>query len=202
MFIRTKTKSGNWEATKRRTTSGKFLVLPNKTKLLTNLQRRGFCQGPLHYPIGIRAWSQLNEFQIVQKYRNIFMGLTQHYKKCNNLNTLNRVNYILHYSCAKTLATRLKITMPQVFKKYGHDLTISINIKINKEGETKKQTIQFLTLSIWKTRYGNSLGKPGTKIDQDPFKITTFWRTKYKMDKFCCLCGATQNIDMQNTNCS
>lgn len=202
MVIRKKPSSlkGTWSTTTQRTTSGKYLVLPNKNKLLTNITRRGFCQGPHYYPIGIRAWSQLTEFQIVQKYHNLFMGLIQHYKKCNNFYILNRINYILHYSCAKTLATRLKITMPQVFNKYGKDLKVTTTIVKNKEGDITQRTIQFLTLTAWKKKYGNNIGKPGLKTEYDPFKIITFWRTKFKLISFCCICGATENIEMHHTN--
>lgn len=202
MVVRKKPNSlkSKWSVNTQRTTSGKYLVIPNKEKLLTNVLRRGFCQGPDYYPIGIRAWSHLTEFQIVQKYHSLFMGLIQHYKKCNNLNILNRMNYILHYSCAKTLATRLKITVSQVFKKYGKELKIRVTLKKNTKGETTQRTTQFLTLHEWKKKHGDSFSKPGLKTEYDPFKIITFWRTKFKLISFCCICGSTENIEMHHTN--
>lgn len=199
MFIRAKDKTGKWQISIRRTTSGKYQVLPNKNRLLTNMGRRGFCQGTTYYPIGIRAWSNLNEFQIVQKYNSIFMGLIQHYKLCSNLHVLNRISYILQYSCAKTLATRLKITMPQVFSKYGKELKITVKVTKDKDGETTTRSIEFCTLAHWKEKYSKSLDNPGLLPNYDPFKLVTFWRTKFKLVSFCCICGATENIEMHHT---
>jgi len=144
--IRTKTQSG-WSTSMRRTTSGKYYVLPNSTKIYKTLTNKGFCKGGDFYPIGIKAWAYLTEYQIVQKYRSLFIGIIQHYKKCDSLRTLNRVHYILLYSCAKTIATRQKITMPQVFTKYGKTLRITTTVTKNKDGGTIHRTIEFPALT-------------------------------------------------------
>lgn len=198
MVTRQKTKNG-WQTIMRRTTSGKYLVLPNKTKILNNLTKRGFCQGTDCYPIGIRAWANLTEYQIVQKYNSIFMGLIQHYKKCNNMRLLNRVSYIMQYSCAKTLATRQKIPMPQIFNKYGKNLKINTTTT-DKQKQIKEISTEFLTIQEWNSRYGHNIYKAGLSREYDPFKIITFWRTKFKAISFCCICGNTENIEMHHTN--
>jgi hypothetical protein len=179
---------------KRRTTSSKFYVAPNKERLLTKVKQLGIASQSL-YPIAKRPWASLDEFQIVQKYHSMFLGLVGHYTKCHTLVPLNRLSYIYQYSCAKTIATRKKITTPQVFQKYGKQLTI---VRKMKDSEATRST-EFMGLTKIRQAYFSGNIKPlDTKFD--PFKIRTFWRTTFKMYSFCCVCGTDSNIQMHHTN--
>lgn len=104
--------------------SGKLAIYPDKTRLFRYLIRMKVCQGSDLWPVGVRSWSALDEYNIVLKYRRIMVGLTNYYRNCDSSYVLNRISYILQYSCAKTIALRKKITMSQVFKKYSTSLRI------------------------------------------------------------------------------
>lgn len=106
-----------------RTTSRKIHIYPDHKRLHTRLTQRKFATEDL-FPIGVLSWNSFDEYEIVLKYSRIMVGLANYYRNCDNVYTLNRISYILQYSCAKTIASRQKVSMPQVFKKYGKNLTI------------------------------------------------------------------------------
>lgn len=107
-------------------------IYPDKTRLFRYLIRMKVCQGSALWPVGIRSWSALDEYNIVLKYRRLMIGLTNYYRNCDSSYVLNRVSYILKYSCAKTIALRKKVTMSQVFKKYSISLRIEKIVHKNK----------------------------------------------------------------------
>ena len=152
----------------KQTTSNKINILPDKNRLRRNLILRGFCQ-PNFNPIGKRALAELDEFEIVLKYRQIILGVLEYYRNCDNTRILNQVSYILQYSCAKTLATRQKTTIKQIFKKY----TTKLNIKkffYSKEQTLIKQ-ISFLTYTNAKKLGKLVPRKESNYENKDPFSI-------------------------------
>jgi len=194
-FLRFNSKTNKHEQITTRTTSSKFYIQPNDTKLLAKVKAIGLVRNSDLFPIGKRAWSCLDEFQIVQKYHSIFLGLVQHYSKCDSFFPLNRISYIFQYSCAKTIATRKRITLSQTFKTYGKNLKI---VRPYLDDPDKIRTIEFLTLKDIKEKY-LSKGAPKPLSPQyDPFKIRTFWRTTFKMYSICCICGCDENIQMHH----
>lgn len=152
---------------KRRTTSRKVTIYPDKSQILRNLINRKFCdkQG---FPIGLRSWSNLDEYHIVQKYGQILRGIANYYHFADDFQILYRVAYILQYSCAKTLAVRNKCTMPQIFKRYGKNLTITRFIKNNQDSKTHHTQFETFT----ELRKINSVFRPKFKHcdNFDPFK--------------------------------
>ena len=127
----------------RRTTSRKITILPHKERVLNNLILKKFCQPNTHYPIGVRGWTHYSEFDIVLKYRQVMLGIVNYYRNCDQTRILNYVSYILQYSCAKTLAARRKETMPQIFDRYGKNLTITQTFFSSNQNTTR--TVKFST---------------------------------------------------------
>lgn len=195
MWVINRTKSGTTRSL-RRTTSSKFFVAPDHERIFRKIRTSGFVKGADLYPIGKRPWAALDEFQIVQKYDSIMRGIVNFYFKCDTAYPLNRIDYILRYSCAKTLATRKKITVSQVFSLYGKDLTINKNIKSDSKGGFRTRTICFKGLK--ELRRLAVLRNPVLNTSFDPFKIRTFWRTTFKMYSFCVICGCQHNIEMHH----
>jgi group II intron reverse transcriptase/maturase len=141
----------------KRTTSRKFYVRPNKERIFNKLKSLGIVKPSDLYPIGKRPWSSLNEFQIVQKYHGIYLGLLSHYVNCNTTVPMNRVSYIFQYSCAKTIAARKRITTPQVFEKYGKNLKITTKFK----DSSTTRTIEFMGYKkIMDTYFKDRKSKP------------------------------------------
>lgn len=194
IYTRTNNKQNSrFLLTIRRTTSLKYHVTPNKERLQKKITQIGIAKPGTYNPIGKRPWASLDEFQIVQKYHSMYLGLVGHYINCNSLAILNRLSYIFQYSCAKTIATRKKITTPQVFNKYGKSLTIKKYIK----GKDKPIQIEFMGLKKIRELYFKDKERT-LPIEFDPFKIRTFWRTTFKLYSICCICGSDTNIQMHH----
>jgi hypothetical protein len=116
-----KDKNGNFTRTLKRTTSRQLTIEPDSDRILKRLKLLKFCNEK-YKPRGKLAWTVYNDFQIVQKYSQVFRGIFNYYEPCQRLTRLARISYILQYSCAKTLARRRRISMRQIFLKYGKKL--------------------------------------------------------------------------------
>lgn len=67
-----------------------------------------------------------NLYDMIQHYREVERGILQYYSLANNYGRVAaRVHYILKYSCALTIASKMKLsTLRRVFKKHGKDLNV------------------------------------------------------------------------------
>jgi group II intron reverse transcriptase/maturase len=190
-----KNSKGNFTRTLKRTTSRQLTIEPDSNRILKKLKLLKFCNEN-YEPRGRPAWTVYNEFQIVQKYSQVFRGIFNYYEPCDRLTRLYRISYILQYSCAKTLARRKKVSMKQIFIKYGKNLFVETKIQGTKE--TKIRTIEFTDLSNLRKRKQKK--KFIVPIDQDPFRIAKHWRTKFKIYNKCCICGTTDTIALHHIN--
>jgi hypothetical protein len=183
----------------RRTTSRQLTIEPHSERILKRLLALKMCDKK-YMPKGKPIWSHYNEFEIVQKYALIMRGLFNYYEPCRRLDRLNHISYILQYSCAKTIALRKKISLPQVLKRYGMNLRITRTIK-NTKGIDKLRVQQFLDLTtLKKIEKKRKKTNHYHKSFEDPFRIIEFWRTKFKMYNECCICGCQENIQLHHTN--
>ncbi len=57
-------------------------------------------------------------YSIVSQYQLEFRGVANYYRRALNLGALHRLHWVMEMSLAKTLANKLKISVPQVFKRY------------------------------------------------------------------------------------
>lgn len=128
----------------RRTTSRKITIIPHKERLLSKLKINCFCDNN-YYPIAKLSWHIYDEYEIVLKYRQIMIGISNYFAKCDNNYLLYRVSYILQYSCAKTLSTRKKTTMSKIFVKYGKNLKVIKEFYLKNSSFSK--SVEFLTYS-------------------------------------------------------
>nr|YP_009367786.1 putative reverse transcriptase and intron maturase [Neodangemannia microcystis]ARK14813.1 putative reverse transcriptase and intron maturase [Neodangemannia microcystis] len=153
----------------KQSTAPQISIVPDLKQISFKLLNEGFCKGSNLYPIGIRKWATLSEFDIVLKYRRIMISLYHYYAKtCTTITRLNRISYILQYSCAKTLANRKRITMPQVFRLYGENMEITIKIQTSKQ-TTKIRKTQFATLTELKKLY--PVSRINRDWEKDPFNL-------------------------------
>ena len=190
-----KSPSGKYSRVLKRTTSRMLTIEPDSDRILNRMKRDQFCDSK-YEPIAKPGLLIYDDYDIVEKYGQIFRGLYNYYLPCERLTRLNRISYILQYSCARTLARRRKISKRKIFRKYGKNLTITKTIQSTKN-ENIQRTAKFLTLT--------DLRRLNTKIQFnqepiDPFRIRQYWRTKIKLYNECCLCGETEQIAMHHLN--
>jgi hypothetical protein len=75
-------------------------------KIINRLAEKNFCtsQG-----VGLKKknWILYDDKEIIARYNSLLRGLRNYYAHADNLGTsMNRINYILKYSCAHTLAAK------------------------------------------------------------------------------------------------
>ena len=111
-----------------------LLILFDMDKLILKLKDNGMCNSQ-GYPIAITKLQNLPLQDIIKHANNVLRGLLHNNQGCHNFWKASRIQYIVQFSIAKTIARKFDISMKQVFQKYGKSLNVSyINPKgINKE---------------------------------------------------------------------
>lgn len=171
---------------------GGIKVLAPQNKLQNKLRNIGFCdqENSFKQARGISKWIHLSHKDILTRYNAIINGLMNYYKLCDNPRVIDGILYILKMSAASTLKRKLNISIGQVFKRFGSNLTF-------KDTVNKKQ----YSLNIPKTykNYKSKLGTPNIPLENNLFSPLAWTvRTTSILDLPCQLCGATENIEMHH----
>lgn len=84
-------------------------------------------------------------YHIIEHYKMVEKSILQYYSLANNYRrVVARVHYILKYSCALTIASKMKLkTLRKVFNKYGKAIVIKNQ---NKKIKTKYLTVKYKRL--------------------------------------------------------
>ena len=183
----------NWtgKTFKRRTTGWETVMKAPLPRLVKRLRERGFCTKEGE-PIPKSGWAFLDAEQIVSLYSSINRGIQHYYRFVDNWGQLNRVQYILQYSLAKTLARKYQISMTKVFKRFGKEMTI---IVAGKDGK-KDREVSFYLNHDWTKR--RDAFQDGKHSDIDLVRTAMQMRTRSKLGKPCCICGDTGQIAMHH----
>src|SRR5215471_3922660 len=98
---------------KRRSTGWETVMKAPMPKLIKRLSERGFCtkEGK---PTAKSGWAFLDVDQIISLYSGVNRGIQNYYRFADNWRQLGRIQYILRFSLAMTLARKFKITTSQV----------------------------------------------------------------------------------------
>jgi retron-type reverse transcriptase len=75
-------------------------------------------------PISKASYSQLEDALIVNHFRILWLGLKNFYSGSSNRSELQYIHYLLHISCAMTLAHRHRSSVKKIMKKHGKRLEI------------------------------------------------------------------------------
>jgi hypothetical protein len=102
----------------------KSIIIANPLLLIINiLAKYNFCNF-LGYPLSKSGWATLSDSIIISRFKSIRNSLISYYKGASNQKDVSRIQHILHYSCAKTLACKHKTNMRKIWHKYGTNLLI------------------------------------------------------------------------------
>jgi group II intron reverse transcriptase/maturase len=167
---------------KRRSTGWETVMKAPLNKLIKRLSQRGFCTAK-GFPTAKAGWAYLDTDQIIQLYSSVNRGIQNYYGFVDNWSMLNRIQYILRYSLAKTLAMKYKISLPKVFKRFGNDLAVTIK---GKEGKKDREVI-FHANHNWSKDRDAFQGSSVPDVDQ--VRMATQMRTRSKLGLPCCICG-------------
>ena len=86
--------------------------------LIRLLSKEKFCD-TTGRPVCRVSWTTLTDHEIFKRFDQIIKNIFYHYSGCVKRKGLYQVQYILRFSCAKTLACKHKSTIRTVWKKYG-----------------------------------------------------------------------------------
>ena len=148
-------------------------------------------------PIHRKELTNNTQYSIVAQYQSEFRGFAEYYQLANDLYRLNSLKWIMQQSLAKTLATKLKLTVKQVHKKYEASWTIDgktyKGLQVTVEREGKKPLV-----ANWG---GISLKRRLQAVinDQPPL----FWPNRSELEKrlladTCELCGSDDRVEVHH----
>lgn len=100
--------------------------------LIQLLAKEKFCD-ILGHPLSKLAWTTLTDDEIFNRFNQIWRNFFYYYSGCKNKKNLYHVQYILRFSCAKTLACKHKSNIRSVWKKYGSNFFAKSFLKKKQE---------------------------------------------------------------------
>jgi group II intron reverse transcriptase/maturase len=128
---------------------------------------------------------------LVNHFLSIERGIVNYYSMANNYGRLAaRVNYILKYSCALTIASKMRLrTMRKVFSKYGPNLTIK-----DEKGEV------IASYPARKYVRPKRFNIPESLVKKDIVKTLSerIGRGRKDLKGPCTVCGSDKNIEMHH----
>lgn len=142
------------------------------------------------------ALIHLNPYDIVQHYTQVERGIFQYYTMANNYGRfVARIHYILKYSCALTLASKLRLhTLKKTFKRFGYRLAIKSEIGTKEISYPTPSYKRPATPQRKKSPFQNH-HIPITAINSLTRRIS---RGRGDLHGPCIACGSTENIEVHH----
>jgi len=153
--------------------------------VVKRLHQKGFCDAK-GVPMAKQAWGLLDEDQIVNLYSSVNRGIQRYYRPSDNWTYLRRIQYILKFSLAKTLAAKRKTGVAKVLKGGN------VSVQVKRAGRTK--TIAFYSNSDWAVNRGAFT----EHSEVDLVRMQIRLRTRSKLGRACCICSADQQVAMHH----
>ena len=148
-------------------------------------------------PIHLGARLHDSPYSIMEQYQAEFRGVVNYYRRATNLGALNHLRWVMETSLAKTLASKLKISVSQVFKRYKTTIQTDngprkvLMVKVDEPG--KKPLVTY-----WG---GVSLARDNTAtlIDKHPPILNGRTELVQRLRANTCeLCGSTVKVQVHH----
>jgi hypothetical protein len=154
-------------------------------ELIKKLCQKGFCDAhgrPLHK----KAWTLLDEDQIVSLFSSINRGLQNYYRPTDNWAELSRIQYILKFSLAKTLAAKKQVPITRIIKDKG------VQINVTRKGQ--QRAITFYRNTDWTIDRKAFTNSPTV----DLVRMHERMRVRSKLGLPCCICFERIGVAMHH----
>lgn len=186
-----KYKKGHGQQTVRRQAPMLRLQLPID-RVTKRLKERGYVAYSNHKlrPISKGNYTPLEDAVIVNHFRSVWLGLFNFYSGSTNRAHLQYIHYLLHMSCAMTLAHRHRSTSNKIFKKHGKRLEI-----LDQKSEPPKVLASFPYHTSWKV---SDRKWQKARSFKDPFTIYANRVSKTRLHKPCCICKSMKKVEMHH----
>jgi len=116
-----------------------ILIMIPVSNFINVLSQYGFCKRN-GYPISKTNWSTWPDLQIIERFSQILNNINYYYSGCANKKKIGYIEYILAYSCAKTLACKHKTNVRSIWYNYTRDF-IRYSLFLKKNNTLKKNSI-------------------------------------------------------------
>jgi group II intron reverse transcriptase/maturase len=150
-------------------------------RMVLRLSAKGFCDHK-GFPIAKTLWTSQDDNQIIENYNATVRGIFGYYSGANKRQYLQRIWYILRFSCAYTLATKHRCSLSKVFIKHGRLLRVIYG----PSGEFQ------VSLYEPPLKEKDRKWQVGRKFD-DPYRLIAARMSRTKLFEDCCICGAASS---------
>jgi group II intron reverse transcriptase/maturase len=185
-----KTTNGSGRTIKRRSTGWEIVMTAPIDNLIRRLHNRGFCTATGESTTKL-GWTNLDPEQIVSLYSGINRGIQNYYRFADNFGHLSRIQHILRFSLARTFAAKFRISVRQVFVRYGKNITV----KVKAQDSKRDRFVSFYRNRNWQKKR-NAFVTNGRTIDL--VRMAIRMRTRSKLGKPCCICGSLEGVEMHH----
>lgn len=159
--------------------------------VLKRLRDKGFIDGN-NQPQARLAWIHKEEWEIVDSYSAIMRGYRNYYSFVDNPRRLAYLQFLLQFSCAKTLCRKRQCSLKRLFARIG--LRCRVPKKWDGDGKVIKTTELALQSSWRKDRMNFKGGKGPT----DLIHLGINLRTRTKLEEHCAFCDGTDDVQMHH----
>ena len=170
---------------KRRSTGMQIVLKAPVDELIKKLCQRGFCDArgrPLHKA----PWTLLDEDQIVRLFSSVNRGIQNYYRPTDNWAELSKIQYILKFSLAKTLASKKRSKMTGIIK--NKDITVQVTRK------GQQRTVTFYRNTDWTIDRKAFTNSPTIDLVRTHERM----RVRSKLGRPCCICLETVGVAMHH----
>ena len=161
-------------------------ILIDIKEIIRRLHEKGFCDKS-GFPIGVKKVFNKTIQDIIRHGNNVLRGLLTNLQGCHNFWQAARIQYIVKFAIAKTIARKYRISMKKVFKTYGKRLTVNY---INPKGELKE-----ISLALFRSFSRNKVFFKNWIIKLKEHVVITY-DTRNPLKKHCYVCEGSQNRKM------
>ena len=162
----------------------------NMNGIIQRLKDAGLCDGN-GFPICRKAYINFEDWEIIQTHNSILNGISNYYSFVNNRSKLQRIEYIILYSAAKTLAGKHKTSIGKIFKSYGKYLTV-------KYGTNKNKSTSIRNDIDWKKNSTNFMVSMWERSAVLEGLLNKRKLTKSRLGKVCVICGKNDGNQMHH----
>ncbi len=148
-------------------------------------------------PIHRRELVDDTVYTIISQYQAVYRGYVEYYQLANNIRHCNRLKWVMEQSLTKTLASKLKISVRQVYEKYKATLTVDnrtySGLQVTVPREAKKPLV-----ATWGAI--PLVRKPRAILNDQP---PILWAGRSELEKrllanTCELCGSQERITVHH----
>jgi len=167
------------------TTGHKIKCCIPHQRIVHRLYERGYCDIN-GFPLAYKKWTVFDDHLIVRSFNAVRSGLLNYYALADDSNIFFRIDYILRYSCAKTLAHRHQSSIRKIFRKQGKTLNVE---KTTQKGKVKRTSMP---------KFKNFTPRLKKVSLYDPFEIHMGRLTRSKLGRHCCICTSNDGVEMHH----